>query len=278
MLIRYMHFCVLMSAASFLVCGANLSHAESPETINHKAIRLFNEIDFDGWYVYTTETGYKNPDVFQIVDGMVYVPGGKGEVAFFGGLITKQPYDNYRLRLEYKWGEPTYGERKGKARDSGVLLHCTGPNGPGPWMTSYEFQIIEGGTGDLLVVDGGDAGESGETLLTGKAEIEYRDKGMYFKPGAPLEALKSGDRLNWWGRDPVWKDEAGFRGQEDVESRRGDWTKCEIVARGDTLEFYVNGELVNRASHLSISRGKILLQTEGAEIWYRNIELSPLQH
>jgi hypothetical protein len=274
--IRNLKFCSLVLTMLFLDNGANPSRAEKPET-DDRAIHLFNGKDFDTWYVFTTETGYKNPDVFQVVDGMIHVPGGKGKVAYFGGLITKQSYDNFRLRFQYKWGEATFGTRKDKARDSGIMLHCTGENQPGPWMTSYEFQIIEGGTGDLLVVDSRGVGGVNSTVLSGKGEIENRNRGMYFKPDAPLAALQVGDRLNWWGRDPEWKDEAGFRGKRDVESRRGEWTKCEIVARGDTLEYYVNDKLVNRAVNLSVSRGKIFLQTEGAEVWYRNIELIPLR-
>ena len=42
------------------------------------------------------------------------------------------------------------------ARDSGILLHCVGPDGAagGNWMESQECQIIEGGCGDLLMVGG----------------------------------------------------------------------------------------------------------------------------
>jgi hypothetical protein len=68
----------------------------------------------------------------------------------------------------------------------------------------------------------------------------------------------------------------GVRGPQDVESPYGQWTRCEIVCRGDTLEFYVNGKLVNRAWGLNITKGKIFFQTEGAEVWFRNIELTQL--
>jgi len=56
------------------------------------------------------------------------------------------------LGQSYKGGA-AYGTRLNKARDAGVLLHCIGPNESGPGMTSYEFQIIEGGTGDILLVN-----------------------------------------------------------------------------------------------------------------------------
>ncbi len=239
---------------------------------------LFNGRDLDGWYVYTVQRQYENPGIFTVVDGMLRVSGGAGDEAFYGGLITKGEYSNYRLTFEYKWGEPTYGKRKGKARDSGVLLHCVGVNGPGPWMTSYEFQIIEGGTGDILVVDTRtNKTESAASPLSLASEGFVDGKQRVFKEGGEkLEFINSG-RLNWWGRDPAWTDTTGFRGGKDVESPFGEWTQCEAICRGNTLEYRVNGKLVNRAHDLTFTKGKLLFQTEGAEIWYRNIKLTPLK-
>jgi len=72
----------------------------------------------------------------------------------WGGLTTKDEYTDYHMVFEYRWGERTSGKRKDRARDSGVLVHCIGPDGgyKGTWMASIEAQIIEGGTGDILVV------------------------------------------------------------------------------------------------------------------------------
>ncbi|MCC7085632.1 MAG: DUF1080 domain-containing protein [Pirellulales bacterium] len=264
-----------------IVACPRLASAAEPGTSERNAsdqkIHLFNGKNLDGWYVFTEQTKFENPGVFQVVDGTIYAPGGNEETAYLGGLITRQSYKNYRLKLEYKWGERTYGHRQGKARDAGVLLHCFGPNGPGPWMNSFEFQIIEGGTGDLLVVkiDPRD-GEDDRIALTCIGEIEKRAEAPYFKPGGEQYTFKNDGRLNWWGRDLKWQDVTGFRGREDLASPHGEWTTCEIVARGNSLEYYVNGKLANRAAGLSVSAGKIFLQTEGAELWYRNIELMPL--
>ena len=277
--VRRLLYCTMVMGLGNLPAA----HAEDPKPndSNDRSIQLFNAKDVDGWYTYTTTTKHENPGVFQFVEGMIYVPGGKDDVAYFGGIVTKRKYENYRLRFEYKWGPHTYGRRKDKARDAGVLLHCVGPNEPGPWMTSYEFQIIEGGTGDLLVVNteqGDDAGREVTLLCT--AESEERDAGRFFRAGSEpftFKIRKGGERLNWWGRDPDWKDEVDFRGRQDVESPFGEWTKCEIIARDNTLTYYVNGQLVNRVTDLNITKGKIFFQTEGAELWYRNIELTPLK-
>ncbi len=238
---------------------------------------LFNGRDLSGWVVYTAQTKFENPGVFQVIDGMIYAAGGAGEVGYYGGLITRDSYENYRLRFEYKWGQATYPYRKGKARDAGVLIHAVGPHGPGPWMTSYEFQVMEGCVGEFLAVEVGRDDSGQPVKLEYTAEIERKDGLCYFKPGAALTTIKDRQRLNWWGRDPQWKDEAGFRGHQDVESPLGQWTRCEIVADGDAVEYFVNGTLVNRVKGLSLTKGRILFQTEGAEVWYRNIELSPLK-
>jgi len=239
-------------------------------------IRLFNGKDFDGWYWHTRELKYENPGI-SAVDGMIRIAGGAGEEAYYGGLITKQSYGNYRLTFDYKWGGPTYGKRKDKARDSGVLLHCVGPDEPGPWMTSYEFQIIEGGTGDILVVpcNGSVDDEGKPVVLQLTAEVVKDGKATIWREGGEKTVFPRG-RVNWYGRDPEWKDTVGFRGREDVESPFGQWTHCDVLCKGDTLEYRVNGKLVNKAFGLSVTRGKLQFQTEGAEVWYRDIVLTPL--
>ncbi len=83
-------------------------------------------------------------------------------------------------------------------------------------------------------------------------------------------------RVNWWGRDPDWADKLGYRGQPDVESPGGEWTHIEVVCAGDTLDYFVNGKRVNQASQLSHKSGQLIFQSEGAEIYFRRIELHPL--
>jgi putative membrane-bound dehydrogenase-like protein len=86
----------------------------------------------------------------------------------------------------------------------------------------------------------------------------------------------TGGRLNWQHRDVDWKDNLGYRGRKDVESPFGEWTRFEVIAKGDTLEYFTNGILVNRAFECKPSGGRILLQTEAAEMFVRRYELHPL--
>ena len=79
--------------------------------------------------------------------GVLHISGQE-----FGGLVTQKEYGNYYLRAEFKWGEKMYPPRLGKSRDSGIQYNITGPLKV--WARMMEFQINEGGTGDIWVVNG----------------------------------------------------------------------------------------------------------------------------
>ena len=182
--------------------------------------------------------------------------------------------------LEFRWGLATWGERLNSARDSGVLIHCQEPDGNtdenqgGPWMRSVEAQIIEGGVGDFILVDGFDTeGRRQMPRLTVPVTQDRDGEPVYDPRGQPQE--HDDGRINWWGRDVDWEDRLGFRGREDVESPLGEWTRLEVIANGDRITTLVNGTVVNQGTGSSLTEGKILIQSEGAETYVRRIELKP---
>jgi hypothetical protein len=248
-----------------------LSAAEKEGTI-----KLFNGKSLSNFYTYLSEFGKNNDPkkVFTVVDGAIRISGDG-----WGGLITEKEYGNYRLIAEFRWGQGTYGPREKAARDSGILIHCQGADGSfgKHWMPSIECQMIEGGTGDFLVLSTREHPFS----LTVESELRpvtYRGKTadqLYFKPGVTPRSLSSG-RVNWWGRDPNWGDVKGFRGKEDVERPVGQWNTLEVIADGDTLTNLLNGQVVNKGTKCSHTRGKLLIQSEGAEVFFRRVDLSPL--
>ncbi len=232
------------------------------------------------WYSHVVGVGYDDPrEIFTIQpDGTLRISGDG-----FGGLITRREYKDYYLVMEYRWGTQTWKPREDRARDGGLLLHCQGPDGnfggsagkPGPWMTSVECQIIEGGVGDILVLRGKD---NDGNVLEASATCEVtrdRDGEPVWTAGAEKQVFPSG-RINWYGRDPDWADVIGFRGANDVDSPGQEWTRLECFVKGDTLVYRVNGVVVNRAEDVLPSEGKILLQTEGAEMFVRRLDLLPL--
>jgi hypothetical protein len=239
-------------------------------------IQLFNGKDLTNFYTYLTGHGKNNDPkkVFTVKDGAICV---SGEV--FGCFTTEKEYGDYHLIAEFKWGERTFPPREKNARDSGILLHCQGADGSfSHWMPSIECQMIEGGTGDFLVLSNKDHKFSltveAEARPTGPAGKKAEQ--LYFKPGATPRTLERG-RFNWWGRDPDWQDVKGFRGKEDVEKPVGAWNTLEVIAEGDTLTNLLNGKLVNKGTKCSHTKGKILFQSEGAEVFFRRIELRPLK-
>ena len=85
-----------------------------------------------------------------------------------------------------------------------------------------------------------------------------------------------GGRINWWGRDVDWDDRLGFRGRQDVESPLWEWTRLEVTADRDRITTRVNGTVVNQGTGSSLTEGKILVQSEGAEMFVRRMELHPV--
>lgn len=229
-------------------------------------VALFNGRDLDGWYTWLRDIGRDaDPNgVFTVADGMIRISGED-----WGGITTDEEFENYTLVVEFKWGEKTWGNREFAARDSGVLIHSKGEDGgySGVWMHSLEIQMIEGGTGDLLVV--GDKSEAFSMTCTVR-----EDAPNVYQPGGKPVTINGG-RIDWWGRDPGWKDVKDFRGARDVEKPVGEWNTLEIVAKDNTIAAYLNGVEVNRAIDCKPTKGRIQIQSEGAELFVRKVELTP---
>lgn len=240
---------------------------ELPAIRAGEPVFAFSGNDLDGFYTYLKDSKYDDPDkVFTVVDGMIRVSGEE-----FGGLITKNSYRDYHLTVEWKWGDETFAPRADKSRDSGILLHCVGEDGAagGNWMESQECQIIEGGCGDFIIVGG-----AGKPSLSCEVRIGEDDQPYYEKGGE--KQTRDGGRFNWWGRDPEWKDVLGYRGRRDVEKPAGEWNLMEVICDGARITNIVNGHVVNVGTESSLTEGKILIQSEGAELFVRKLEVRPL--
>ncbi len=239
----------------------------SPE---HKAIELFNGKDLSGWYTFIQDRGRDTDpkNVFTVQDGVIRISGEE-----WGCITTKDEFENYHIVMEFKWGEETHPPRKERARDSGLLLHSQGEDGSsdGIWIHSIECQMIEGGTGDIIVVGDG----TDNFYVTATVAPEKQGNSYIYQSDGEVQTINSG-RINWLGRDPDWKDEKGFRGSRDVENPHGEWNKLECVAAGDELTIILNGKIVNKATHVKPHKGKIQIQSEAAEVFIRKVELLPL--
>jgi hypothetical protein len=252
-------------------CSTTKTAAGSATSAKGKPIKLFNGKNLDGWYKFVEKRG-KNIDpknVFTVEKGLIRISGEE-----WGCITTNEEYSDYKLVVDFKWGDKTHAPRLEKARDNGILLHSTGADGAkgGIWMYSIEAQLIEGGSGDILVVgDGSPAFEATSTVAPKKPGT-----GNVFQPGGTPLTINSG-RIDWFGRDPNWKDVKGFRGAKDVEKPLGEWNTMECIAEGDNISIFLNGTLVNQASRVKPSKGRIQIQSEAAEMFIRKVTLTPLK-
>jgi hypothetical protein len=226
-------------------------------------IPLFNGKNFDGWYTFLPSTG-KNVDpkkVFKVENGMIHILDipESDEKQEFGYLSTERQLSNCRIRVEFKWGTKRFVPNNENKRDSGLLYFFNGPDKI--WPRSLEFQIQETDVGDLWILDG--------SRITTKVENDALN--MYVLSGP--QRTQSRGRIIKSG---------------DFEDRNG-WNKLELILDGDKITHLVDGRAVMRAwdvkqpspddptQYLPVTSGRIMLQAEGAEVWFRNVEMKPLE-
>ncbi len=274
---RVLPFVLLVPLAGSL--GSASETAIRPD----RTIHLFDGRSLAPFYTWLVDDHREDPlRVFSVVDQVDGVPAIRVSGERWGGLVTRDTYRDYRLVVEFRWGLLTWSERRKAARDSGILIHAQGADGNtgadlnGPWMRSIEAQVIEGGVGDIILVGGFD--ERGPRLtphLVARAGKDRDGEDVYDPQGQEREFAAG--RVNWHGRDVDWQDTLGFRGRQDVESPYGQWTRLEVIADGDRITNLVDGKVVNEGTRSSVTEGKIIVQSEGAEIYFRRIDLEPLK-
>jgi len=250
-----------------MLCATTL-----PPTQAGEPVALFDGKDTAKWYTFLRDHGKdKDPNGnFTVRDGVLRISGRD-----FGGLVTRDEYANYEVQLEYAWGGKVWPPREKTARDSGLIVHCTGPDGAvsKSWMEGIQCNMLEGATGDISIT-----GASPKYRF--KAQVEERPAGkkagLYWKDGAPARAIGAGTRLLWFGRDAAWDNVLGFRGKNDVEKGVGEWNTLVVTMKGDTMTVRLNGVTVSRATDLGVTRGKLQIQSEGSEVLLKRIILKPL--
>ena len=271
---------VLRSASLF--CALVLPSLAEVTSPGDGPIVLFNGTNLNGWYTWLVDSRYDDPrHVFTVTNQTLHISGDG-----LGYLATTNNYEDFRLVAEFRWGKrnSSWGDRIGKARDSGIFLHSIGPDGSshdgnGAFRPGIECQIFQGATGDFLLIRGSDAAGA---LIAPRisAEIAPKRDGEgwpYWRKGGAITNIVRWGRLNWFGKDPNWKDVLDFRSATDIERAPGEWNRIECICEAASISVRLNGVLVNEAFDVYPRRGKILLQCEGSEIFFRNLELYPLK-
>ena len=153
-----------------------------------------------------------------------------------GYLYTKRDYSDFVLKLEWRWPP---GKKPGKG---GVLIRMSGQHRI--WPQSLEAQLNAGSAGDFWGLVG--YGLSG-----------------------PAERMQTSDHKEF-GRL------TNLKKTKTLEKPPGEWNTYEIIAEGDTVTLIINGQEVNRAAGCDLNPGRICLTSEGSEIHFRNVEVTPI--
>jgi hypothetical protein len=265
---------IRLLAALVLFVNPISSSAGAPESATRpeRDAPLFNGKDLSGFTTWLRDTKKEDPrKVFSVKDGMIHISGDG-----FGYMATNSEYRDYRVTVEYKWGKKTDGGKY--VRNAGILLHGVGPDGGanGTWMSCIECQLAQGCVGDLIVIRGKDDKNETIPVQINSETALGPDKRPRWKEGGEKRAFTN--RQLWWkNHDPDFQELLDTRGRNDVESPLGEWTKVECVCEGKNIAVIVNGHTVNKAFDVFPSAGKILLQSEGFELFVRKFEIGPVK-
>ncbi len=98
---------------------------------------------------------------------------------------------------------------------------------------------------------------------------------------AQLMAGSAGDFYSI-GEFPMTGDAARSKGRHVAhrkgnERPQGEWNEYEIIVNGPTIVLSVNGEELNRAENCRVAPGRIALQSEGGQIWFKDVRMAPLR-
>lgn len=210
-----------------------------PSGAQTKPVSLFNGKDLAGWSHFLVVPNVPASDVWSVRDGILVCKGDP-----LGYIYTKTQYTSFKLVVEWRWA-PGAAAKLGKTPNSGVLMRVNGEPKPKGVPRAYEAQLQAGNAGDLYGFWG--------MPLDGPADRKREAKGH-----------------------ELLGDMNGVRKTEGAEHAEGEWNTYEITLDGTSLVVVVNGKKVNEATAANVMAGHIALQSEGGEIHFRRVELTPI--
>lgn len=226
-MVKLFYFTVLL--ASFYSCKT-ASFAQS--------VNLFNGKDLTGWHadVPAMDSNKAAKLPFIVRNGLLVSLGTPG-----GHLITDSIYQNYNLRVEYRFA--------GKPGNCGVLVHSSTPRALYKMFPkSMEVQMEHGNAGDFWCIV--------EDISVPDMEARRGPKAQW---GGTEDKMRNIKNLNQKSENPV-----------------GEWNTMIIDCFRDTIKVTLNGNLVNFGYECTASAGQVALQAEGSEVEFRKLILTPI--
>ncbi len=229
---------------------------------------------------YLESPGWDDPlHVFSVVnlDGE---PAIRISGEIIGGLVLTDSLSNYHLRLKFKWGNIKWSWMEGRPKDGGILYHQRKG-------ASHEFQIHEGDVGSYWSMrsvcdipaewtrDIPPAIVKAKPYLTPLVST-LTDSMLIFNPDAPLHHF-SGD-----GGPKAWQIVIANPYNENPP---GEWNTLELICWKNNAVHIVNGKvnmIVLNAFYrkdgelFPLESGRLTLQSEGAELFFKDIEYKKL--
>jgi len=222
----------------FAACVASALGSSRCPSQRQQARTLFNGEDLAGWHadVPAADTNPRLRSPFIVRNGMLVTLGEPR-----GHLITDAIYHDYRLEVEYRF--------PGTPGNAGVLVHASTPRALyGMFPRSIEVQMESGNAGDFWCI---------------VEDIRVPD--MERRRGPPAQ----------WGTTEG-KARRILNLTDNSEKPVGEWNVMVVEAVGRSIRVWVNGDLVNDGSDATADRGQIALQSEGSEVEFRKLSLTPI--
>lgn len=262
----------LFGAAALAASSGTLRAAEpSLPAYDGPWTPLFNGRSLEGWSFYQDGVGTRDTNNALVIEkGEIHMLGPKYRPAGtpYGHIATEADYGNYHLRLEYRYGSIRYEPRLLAKRNSGILYHMY-PQRDRVWPNSIEFQLEESDVGDAILINarcypGVDLGGT----PSWPTQIPIEPRPVFTTPSEP--------------RDPIERQRVIKNGNFE---RLGDWNTVELLAIGNRAAHIVNGRIVaslyemegqdvaDRNRYRPLVRGRIGLELECAEVFFRRIEI-----
>ncbi|ARV16600.1 3-keto-disaccharide hydrolase [Polaribacter sp. SA4-12] len=283
---------LILIVVSFTFCKTNKNEAEKVK-INNEWQDLIdkNLSSWDVWmgapHTSTEIEGYEKFDdvrigkpiglnkdpkkVFSVIkQGNENVLKITGEI--FAGLVTKKEYKNYHLKWQFKWGNKKWKPRLNKKRNSGILYHSVGDYTDfwNVWMTSLECEVQETDCGDFITI-----GEGKTDVKAKSPSTKIGDK-YVFDPAGKLNDFS-------WNR-PDFETGRCFK-PGDPEKPHGEWNTMELICLDNVSIHVLNGKIVMivkdgfaklNGTWQTMTEGKIQIQSEAAEIYYKQMKLKQI--
>jgi hypothetical protein len=259
-------------------------------------IDLFNGKNLDGFYTFLQRSG-KDADpkgYVKVENGLLHIMGNEvtSEVVETGYIATYREFSDCRIRVEFKWGEKRFPNRLEAKRDNGLCYHIVGKDVV--WPTWVECQIQESDCGDVFLLGNTKGGPGG--LTTFNPGRGARGAGAAAPVGGQAGqgrgAAATGAGSTTPAPPPQVNTNPRVQGNRILKEgdfeNRNDWNTIEVILQNDRSAHIVNGRIVNAVNNIQqpdpanpgqfipLTRGKIAVQAEYAEIWYRRIAVKML--